>query len=396
MLRLSLNRRVSIWVVSTQLMLMFSLSTLPTPLYASYATQFHISSLTLTIIFAAYTIGTLSTLFFLGRLSDQIGRRKTSLAAISLAVLAALAFIFVKDTEMLFAARVTTGLATGLSAGTAIAWIRDLYGSAEEKSASQRAVSFNIFGLGFGPLFSGILAAFAPAPTKLVYVLFIALLFILALGIFLAKETVQKPRPVKEVSLKPRIGVPHEVMSRFLAPALTIFVTFSLVGFYSVIAPGLLSKVLHQHSLATIGSTVFELFFFGTISAYIAFKFSSRDSMLSGVAMMLPALGLLIAAQQLQSFASLLAGTAFGGVSLGLSYRGALEVINLIAPSDHRAEMVSSLFVVGNLSLAIPVIGVGILSVSTSQAIANTTFAIVVLLFSLAGLFMAKRLNIQV
>ena len=44
-----------------------------------------------------------------------------------------------------------------------------------------------------------------------------------------------------------------------------------------------------------------------------------------------------------------------------MGYRGAIEVGNQIAPSDKRAELISMLFVCGNLGLSVPVIGVGIL-----------------------------------
>ena len=69
-------------------------ATLPTPLYVIYSEAFHFSTLTLTLIFAVYVVGSLSALLFLGRLSDQIGRRRVILPAIGLAGLSALLFLF--------------------------------------------------------------------------------------------------------------------------------------------------------------------------------------------------------------------------------------------------------------------------------------------------------------
>jgi hypothetical protein len=79
-------------------------------------------------------------------------------------------------------------------------------------------------------------------------------------------------------------------------------------------------------------------------------------------------------------------GTAFGGAALGVGYRGAIEVGNQIAPSDKRAELISTLFICGSLGLSVPVIGVGMLAAATSPALADTVFAGVTALFSLAGL----------
>jgi len=391
----TLGNRISIYVVGAQIILLFALSTLPTPLYESYAQKFQFSNLLLTVMFVAYTIGTITTLLFLGRLSDQIGRRRISLTALGLGGVAIVLFILALNYPMLFAARVITGLATGLSSGTAIAWMRDLHGPGGQRTASQKTVTLNILGLGLGPLLSGLLAAFAPWPMVLTFIIFGLLLALLAIGIFFAEETAQDRRDLKKVPLRPRIGVPRELRSQFAAPALTVFVSFSLVGFYSVIAPSLLAKTLQLHSPAVIGSVVFELFLAGTIMAYVAFKFTSRASMLAGTAMMLPALAGLVISQEAKSLASLLVGTALGGVSIGLAYKGTLEIANQIAPEDKRAEMISSLFVVGNLSLAIPVIGVGVLAALTSSHTANLTFAVVVGLLSIVGWLLGKRLRIQ-
>jgi MFS family permease len=112
----------SIIVVSAQTAPVFALTTLPTPLYRDYARAFGSSvlTLTLTLIYATYVVGTLSTLFLLGRLSDKIGRSSVALAALGLAALAALVFASATNTPMLFIGRALTGFAAGLSSGPAL------------------------------------------------------------------------------------------------------------------------------------------------------------------------------------------------------------------------------------------------------------------------------------
>src|SRR5690242_19801006 len=105
--------------VCAQIVLMFALSTLPTPLYRDYAQTYHFSIVTLTFVYATYVAGTMSTLVLFGRLSDQIGRKQVSLAAFAFAILAALMFIWIHNVVMLFAARFITGVAAALSAGAA-------------------------------------------------------------------------------------------------------------------------------------------------------------------------------------------------------------------------------------------------------------------------------------
>jgi len=372
--------------VIAQTVLLFTLTTLPTPLYRDYAREFHFSVLTLTLIYATYVAGTLTSLLFFGRLSDQIGRASVSLPAIGGAAIAALLFVFAHSTAMLFVARLVTGIAAGLSSGTAVAWLRELHNADDAKTASLRTVAVNILGLGLGPLLAGLLSAFAPLPLTLCYAVYLALLVPLAVAVAMTRETVKERRSLQKVSLAPRIGVPAKLRRQFASPGAITFAIFSLVGFYSAIAPSLISEKLHLTSHAAAGAIVFELFFVGAIGVYAAARVSSRNVMLWGAGMMLPALACLVAAEALASLPLLLTGTAFGGVSLGLGYRGTLEVGNQMAPEDKHAELISALFVCGNLGLAVPVIGIGVLSAVSSPERADYVFAAVIALISMGGL----------
>ena len=104
----------------------FAGSTMITPLYALYQARFGFSAVVLTIIYAAYVIGNLGALLFIGRLSDRVGRRPVAFAAIGLCLIAALVFLTARSTSSLFAGRVVSGLAVGLASGTGTAWLVDL------------------------------------------------------------------------------------------------------------------------------------------------------------------------------------------------------------------------------------------------------------------------------
>ena len=56
--------------------------TLPVPLYVLYERQFGFGPLGVTVVFAAYVLGTLFALVVLGDLSDQVGRRKVLAAGV--------------------------------------------------------------------------------------------------------------------------------------------------------------------------------------------------------------------------------------------------------------------------------------------------------------------------
>ena len=72
---------------------MFMGSTLLTPLYVIYQRAFGFTEITLTLVYAVYVVGNLAALFFFGRLSDQVGRRRVNLSAILLGATATLLFL---------------------------------------------------------------------------------------------------------------------------------------------------------------------------------------------------------------------------------------------------------------------------------------------------------------
>src|SRR6201998_2105893 len=58
-------------------------SVTPSPLYHSYSLLWHFSALTLTLIYATYAFGVLTTLLLGGRVSDEVGRRPVLLVALA-------------------------------------------------------------------------------------------------------------------------------------------------------------------------------------------------------------------------------------------------------------------------------------------------------------------------
>src|SRR4051812_2485994 len=159
--------------VAIGLAVMFVGSTLLTPLYEIYRRQFGFSELTLTLIYAVYALGNLSSLLLLGRLSDQIGRRRATLYAFAGLGGSALIFLCASRTGALYAGRILSGLALGLASGTATAWIAELDAERNKTRASVIATSANYTGLTVGPLLSGFLAQYAPAPLRLSFVVYL-------------------------------------------------------------------------------------------------------------------------------------------------------------------------------------------------------------------------------
>ncbi|HEX3106315.1 MAG TPA: MFS transporter [Terriglobales bacterium] len=385
--RRGVNRASVLWIAGLAMAIAFAGSTLPTPLYLLYRRTFGFSEITLTLIYAAYVLGNLSALFFFGRLSDQIGRKKTTWPALAVGAMSTLAFLFATATWWLFVARVLSGFATGLAGGAATAWIAELHPRNDKTQSAVIAITANLIGLAAGPLMAGLLATYEPCPLRLSFLIYLAALVLVAAAIFAAPETLDSPvASAQEISLRPRLGVPKQIRSAFISPAVTAFAILSLVGFYSALVPGLLSLDLQQKSPAVSGMVVFGLFIVAAITAASTQRLKSHTSMIAGLVLLPPSLALLIGSQVAHSISLLILATVLGGVSQGFGYCGSLQVINQIAPDDQRSEVVSSYLIACYLGNSVPVVGIGFLSRLTSSTIAHLAFGVVVAAFAAVGL----------
>jgi MFS family permease len=377
--------------VAAMVALMFMGSTLLTPLYSIYRETFHFSRVVLTLIYSAYVVGNLAALLFFGRVSDQIGRRPIALGAMALALVATALFLAATTTTWLFAGRILSGFAIGLASGTGAAWLAELDQTHDRAHAAFMVTAANFAGLALGPLVSGFLAQYAPWPLRLSYVIQLSALILVGLFVRATPETVRSARGWADLTLRPRVGIPGTILMQFVAPAVTVFGTMALIGFYAALLPSLLAERQHQTNHAVGGVIVFWLFAVAFAGVILSRRIGSRRAMLAGLGLLLPSLALLELAQLLRSMPVLLAGTTVAGLAAALGYRGGLQVINTISPEDRRAEVVSSYYVAGFVGNSLPVIGVGVLSSALGSLTAGAIFAITIGAFAVIALLVGRR-----
>jgi len=386
---------IAITAVATQLGIMFIGAILPTPLYPLYREAFGFSGVTLTLIYATYVLGNLSALLFFGRLADQIGRRRANLPAVAVGIASAIVFAAAQGTGWLFVARGISGFSTGLASGAATAWIAELYAGSDKSRAARVASAANFFGCAVGPLIGGVFAQFFFAPLRLSYLAYLVLLCGAAGVIFLPRETVTRPKPLRDTELKARIGVPPGIRLQFVSPAVTGFATFSLIGFYSALIPSLLGETLHQTAPLVAGAIVCELFLIAAVAILVSGAFASQTATLIALLLLPPSVWVLVGAEVAHSLALLVFAAAVGGLAGGLGYRGSLEVINRIAPGDRRSEVVSSYMIAIFAGNSVPVIGIGFLAAAATALTAHVVFAAVLTVLAgvalLTGLKFAPR-----
>jgi MFS family permease len=383
-----LSRSASVYAVAAMIGGAFAGSTIVTPLYVIYKQQFGFSQITLTLVYGAYVFGNLVALLFFGRVSDEMGRRRTALPAMVIAILSAFAFLFAEGVAWLYAGRILSGISIGIATGAGTAWLAELIDEQDKSRATTIATSVNFLGLAVSALIAGIIAQYLIWPLRLPFILYIVTLLVVIALIWGAEETVADPRGLRITAFRPNVSVPSAIRAQFVAPAVTGFGAMALVGFFAAIGPTLLAQDLNITNHAVAGAVFFELAIIVAATIVATAHLASETSMLAGLGLMIPSVILVVLAQVLASMWLLLLATAACGAAAGLGYRGSLQVVNQIAPADKRAAVVSSYFICGFTGNALPVIGIGVISTLAGPAIADGVFAGLIVVFAAAALAM--------
>lgn len=370
-----LRRRPAFLVVAYAFTVVMLGGTIPTPLYPIYQHRIGFSALVVTLVFAAYAAGTLAALLVFGRLSDQVGRRPVILAALGVAVTSTAVFVLDQSLTGLFVGRALSGLSVGLCTGAATAGLAELHPGSDRARGALVASTVQMAGLGLGPLLSGLLSQYGPAPTTVPYLALLGLLLPAGL-IALVPETVSAVgRPHLGVQ---RLAVPAQIRAPFAAAAAAGFASFAFLGLLTSLVGRFLATSLHNTSYSLAGVLVFALFLAVVVAQLLGARWSSRKALLAGLGLLPAGLLLFVLALPTGSLALFVAGIILGGLGVGLDFRAALALVSHLAPEGKRSEVVSAFFVAAYLGITLPVIGVGILTTFASTLVAATAFAGVV------------------
>jgi predicted MFS family arabinose efflux permease len=384
-----LSRRAAFFAVAYAFAVTALGTTMPTPLYGIYQEQFGFSELTVTLIYATYAVGVIGGLLLFGRISDQIGRRRTLLPGLALSAASAVVFLLAHGLAPLFLGRVLSGLSIGIFTGTATAALVDFAGEGNESQATLASTFANLGGLSLGPLLAGALAEWVGSPLRMPFWLDLAILVPAALAIWAIPEPVEHEGPVR---LRPQaLHVPPEMRSIFAKAALAAFVGFSVLGSFTGVAGAFLATVLGVDSHFTVGLVVFLVFGSSTVGQLLLGDTDPRAAMRRGCAGLIVGLVLIFAALAAESLALLIAGGIVAGLGQGLSFRAGLFTVNAAAPTERRAEVASSFFVVAFVGLSIPVVGIGVLADLTTLKTAGLVFAALVALLAAVALASLAR-----
>jgi MFS family permease len=163
------------------------------PLLLMYQNKLGLTPAVVQGTFALYALGLIPGLLLGGPFSDMYGRRRVMLPALAASALGTVALIAGGSAlGWLFAGRLVSGIASGATFSSGTAWIKELSptGPANGRHPGPRRATVTMTaGFAIGPLVSGVLAQWAPAPTVLPYLPHLALTLVAIALLFGTPET---------------------------------------------------------------------------------------------------------------------------------------------------------------------------------------------------------------
>jgi len=386
-----LSRRAGFWAIAFSFLSVAALSTAPSALYGLYERQDHLAPLTITVVYAVYAAGVITSLLLAGHVSDWYGRRAVLIPALSLATVGTVLFISWQSLSGLIVARVLTGLALGATVATATAYIADLDAGpdgAVTRRAQIVAAVANVGGLAIGPLATGLLARYAPAGgLTLPYVVLLVVLAVALLGAVLAPDGRRAAHPLPRYRPQ-RLTVPALAgRGQFLAAIAGAALAFATLGLFAGLAGRFLAGPLHHPSPALTGAAIFLTFGSGVVVQITTAKWPPRRLVAAGIPPIVLGLAVLVLSAWTAppSLPLFLAGGVLTGLGASAIFRASLGVALATSRTDKRAGTLATFFTTGYAALSLPVLGLGIALQYVSPEVTLLIFALAVGLGVLAA-----------
>ncbi|MET7998763.1 MFS transporter [Amycolatopsis sp. NPDC005232] len=358
-------------------------STVPTPLYAIYQRQDGFPTFVVTLVFVAYAVGVMTSLYLAGHVSDWLGRRRVIVAATLAEALAAALFLSSQEVPVLLLARLISGAGIGALTATATAHLSELRAVARPGEHAGRAALIasvvNLGGLGLGPLVGGFFAKYATSPLTTPFAVFLVVLLAAAVAVALVPETVE-PWDEPPAYRPQRLSLPADTKPTFFGAAIAVFASFAITGLFAALAPTLLAQGLHQSGRLLAGIAAASLLVAAALGQIVFARLTLARQLRLGFTLMAVGLVVLPVAALLPSLWLFFAGSLLAGTGMGLGFRASVTTVATLAGPRSRGQVLAALFLAAYAGLVVPVLAVGLALVWVSSPMALLGFSVAELL----------------
>jgi len=364
-------------------------SVTPSPLYRAYSVLWHFSPLTLTLIYATYAVGVLTSLLLFGSASDDVGRRPVLLGALGALIAATVLFMLADSAAWLFVARGVQGLATGAALSAASAALLDLHPRRDPAGVGLTNGTAAAAGIGLGALVSSSLVRIGWEPRVLPYVLLLVLIAIAFAGAYWMPEPVRERSRLRVTVERPR--VPDVVRRPFVLAALAVLSSWSIGALFFSLGPQLAVDLFNTTNVIVSAIGIVTL----AASAVTAQLFNARTApwiaTSAGSIALAAGMVMIVLAAATSSSVTYLAGSILGGAGFGAAFLGGLRALMAAIPPEHRAAVMAAFYVVAYASLSVPAVFAGMLVTHLSLPATFEIFGSVVAPVALVVAFEAWR-----
>jgi MFS family permease len=364
-------------------------SVTPSPLYRSYSLLWHFSPLTLTLIYATYAFGVLTTLLLAGAVSDQVGRRPVLLTALGVLMLSTVVFMFADSAAWLFVARGLQGLATGAALSAASAALLDLHPRRDPAGVGLMNSLASVSGLGLGILVSSVLVQLGTAPRVLPYVVLFALFAIALAGVYWMPEPVLERSRLRLTPERP--SIPAVVRRPFILAALAVLSSWSIGALFFSLGPELAGQLFKTSNVIAAGSGIVALAAAAGVAQLLTVRVAPWIGASAGSIALAAGTVLIVVAAATGSGTAFLAGSIVAGAGFGAAFLGGLRALVTVIPHEHRASVMSAFYVAAYASLSVPAVLAGLVVTHIGLQSTFESFGSVVAVIALVVAFEAWR-----
>lgn len=283
------------------------------------------------------------------------------------------------------------GIAVGIGTPTATAAIREWLPGGLQNRAGLVAVASIAIGSSVGALVAGVLAQYAPLPTRLTFFVYIALSAVVVLVL----RTVPSCTHTHSAAHRGLPVIPAGIRRPLLVASAQSFIGWAVISIFASLVPSFVQSALGVRNLV-IGSLVILGVQIGTLcAAAIGSHLSNRAAIIAAMLALGAGVWVLLLAVPEHIYVLVALACAIAGLGNGLGYLAGLNIVNAIAPPEHRAETLSALFVASYLGFSVPALTVGIAANHVGLYTAIVGFAVVLGVLAVATMLAATQHNLE-
>lgn len=335
------------------LITLYSLSAAPTPLLNLYQHQIGLTNGDLAMTAVSYFLSMLGTLLVLSRLSNHLGRRVVSMAALLFTITACAMFYVVQDKTLFLLARAFTGIACGLGSSAVSAYIIDNVPPERAKLGAIITGSAPLIGICGGTFGAAAWATHSHDLTP-IYLTLIALCTIGLIGIGFSRETVLGNTQNLWRSLRPTLSVPVALRPYLPAAAAAFAGTWTMGGFYAVYSASMVHELLGEASPLLAAAVYAGLLAPNILGNLFAGKFNPQTAQKLGISLFFISVMSIAIALNIASTILFFVATLLAGIATGLAFTGSMQTLLQRTQSEDRAAVLSVIYLISYSGAVLP------------------------------------------